>query len=187
VRGSAGGYEVLEIPSPSQRAGPSLDSHIAEFDALLEFRLAIEGATVSRAARRRDNTDLRRMEQAHSELKMTVSLASFRRADSLFHLAIAEAAKNHLLFQAVYEARAAMFLPMDAVGPDINVETTLKGHADILAAIEARNPVAARQALARHLAVARREVRRAALRSNNSMEARKQLGAKWPIRHRVDT
>lgn len=162
-RGAGGGYEVLEIPRPLANGDVEVASLLDEFHALLDFRLVIETATAARAAEHRTTEDLRRLSRAQTALEGSNSLATFRQADSAFHLAIAAASRNSFLSQAVFDARAAMFLPMDAADPDIIVATTAKGHAEILHAVQDGDPDGARAAMAHHLEVTRDEIQKGVL------------------------
>jgi GntR family transcriptional repressor for pyruvate dehydrogenase complex len=83
----------------------------------------------------------------------------FRAADNAFHLAIADAARNHLMRQAIEDARAAMWVPIDRL--IIRVFTTAnRHHQQILDAIRDRDPDAAQKAVVDHLETARRDLRR---------------------------
>ena len=60
------------------------------------------------AAARRTDDDLTAMRGAVAELAAADSLSSYRAADAAFHRALSQAARNPLLEQAVFQARASL-------------------------------------------------------------------------------
>jgi len=180
-RGAGGGYEVLEVPRPRSRGDVEIAGFLSEFQALLDFRLVIETATAARAAQYRTDTDLLRLARAQAALEASRGLATFRQADSAFHLAIATASRNSFLSQAVFDARAAMFLSMDAADPNIILETTVKGHAQILHAVQKGDPAMARSAMTHHIEVTRNEIRKGVLALDKASPSPSPLAASgWP-------
>jgi DNA-binding GntR family transcriptional regulator len=83
----------------------------------------------------------------------------FRAADNAFHLAIADAARNRLMRQAIEDARVAMWVPIDRLINRVFL-TANRHHLQILDAIADRDPDAAQQAVIDHLETARRDLRR---------------------------
>ena len=178
---AGGGYEVLEVPRPRSRGDVEIAGFLSEFQALLDFRLVIETATAARAAQYRTDTDLLRLARAQAALEASRGLATFRQADSAFHLAIATASRNSFLSQAVFDARAAMFLSMDAADPNIILETTVKGHAQILHAVQKGDPAMARSAMTHHIEVTRNEIRKGVLALDKASPSPSPLAASgWP-------
>jgi len=100
-RGSAGGITVLDQAEDSKRLRQALLGRMDELDDNFEFRIAVEGAAARLAAQRRTKDDLARLREAHFELEQGRETARFRAADNVFHLAIADAAKNRFMRQAI--------------------------------------------------------------------------------------
>lgn len=155
-RGAAGGCIVLERPAPDARE--ALRGRMDEFDHLLDFRLANECAAARLAARRRTEDDLLALGAVLDGMRRHTSMALFRRADTAFHLGIADAARNPLIRRAVEEGRVAMYLPLDALDFEVMLASALEGHRKILAAIAAANGGAAERAAAAHIEDTRREL-----------------------------
>ncbi|PKP70530.1 MAG: GntR family transcriptional regulator [Alphaproteobacteria bacterium HGW-Alphaproteobacteria-4] len=130
----------------------------AVFD-YLSFRRDMEGLAAERAARLGSDTDLRvigaifaRMEAAHQKRNPTDEAA----LDAEFHMAIVEASHNvimlhmmramfGLLREGVFYNRSVMFRQRSTR------EALLDQHRAINAALQARNPAAARAAIESHL------------------------------------
>jgi GntR family transcriptional regulator, transcriptional repressor for pyruvate dehydrogenase complex len=130
----------------------------AVFD-YIAFRRDMEGLAAERAARLASDTDLkvvdtifRKMEAAHAKRDPTDEAA----LDADFHMAIIEASHNvimlhmmrsmyDLLRQGVFYNRQMMFRNR------ITRDTLLDQHRAINAALQARDPVAARSAVAAHM------------------------------------
>ncbi|CUH33140.1 Pyruvate dehydrogenase complex repressor [Jannaschia seosinensis] len=146
-------------------------------DALLDyisFRQDMEGIAAARAARQGSDTDLaliaaifRRMEAAHEG----PDAAEEARLDAEFHMAIVEASHNvvmlhmmrsmiDLLREGVFYNRAVMFRQHTTRA------ALLDQHRAINTAIQMRDPDAAREAVADHLAFVR-----AALRDQREADA----------------
>ncbi|HLK77351.1 MAG TPA: FCD domain-containing protein, partial [Streptosporangiaceae bacterium] len=72
-----------------------------------------------------------------------------------------DAARNRFMRQAIEDARAQMWIPID---PQIEVvfRTANRHHEEILQAIRNRDPEAAERAAVAHLKTARRDLRRVA-------------------------
>ncbi|MGB0904457.1 MAG: FCD domain-containing protein, partial [Mangrovicoccus sp.] len=130
----------------------------AVFD-YLDFRRDMEGLAAERAARMGSDTDLqvvdavfKRMEAAHSKRNPTDEA----HLDAEFHLAILEASHNvimlhmmrsmfELLREGVFYNRQVMFKQRTTR------ETLLEHHRQINAALQARDPKSAREAVETHL------------------------------------
>ena len=160
-RGAAGGIVVLDQTASEERIRPVVMARMAEFEELFDFRIAVEGAAVRLAAVRRTETDLKQLQKALDAMAEGWQTARFRAADSAFHLGIADAARNRFMRQAIEDARAEMWIPID---PQIDVvfRTANRHHEEILQAIRNRDPDAAERAAVAHLKTARRDLRRVA-------------------------
>ncbi len=143
---------------------PALIRLFAEHDEAvfdyIAFRRDLEGLAASRAARLASDTDLRviatimdKMEIAHTK----TNPADEARLDAEFHMAIIDASHNvvmlhmmrsmfQLLREGVFYNRKVMFKQRTTRG------ALLEQHRRINAAIQARDPEAAREAVDAHLA-----------------------------------
>lgn len=157
ARGSGGGALVVAA-EPTGGAAGGHDALRDELKELYEFRVACESAAAGLAAERRSEADLARLRAAIEDLDGELTLSRFRAADNAFHLALADAARNGRLRAAIEDARAAMFRPLDALPFELAVSRTVEDHGRILAAVAAREPAAARVAVAEHLREAQDEL-----------------------------
>ena len=157
-RGAAGGTFVREAGQPSL-AGGDLRAQVRAFEDLLDFRLATECAAARLAAQRRSESDLRLMSESLEGIRRNTSMDLFRRADSAFHLAVAEAARNPMLQAAIEDGRAAMFAPLDLLDFEVMRTNALEGHRTIIHAITLTESGAAERAMAAHIEDTRRELR----------------------------
>jgi GntR family transcriptional regulator, transcriptional repressor for pyruvate dehydrogenase complex len=157
-RGAAGGAFVREAARP-MLSESGLLAQVRAFDDLLDFRLANECAAARLAALRRSDRDLHLMSEALEGIRRNTAIDLFRRADSNFHLAIADAARNPLLQSAIEDGRAAMFAPLALLDFEVMQTNALEGHRMIMHAISAADPVAAERAMAAHIEDTRRELR----------------------------
>lgn len=159
-RGARGGLFVRPNEEAEDRQLAELRSRWKEIDDLFDFRLGVECVAARLAAARRTGDHLARMAAALDAFRNGEKSSSFRRADSAFHLAIADAADNAYLRQAIEEARIGMFLPFDvlAVSPTSWSRQPVQ-HQGIFDAVEARDPARAKDAMRRHLDASRRHMR----------------------------
>jgi len=158
-RGSAGGITVLDQAEDAKRLRQVLLGRMKELDDDFEFRIAVEGAAAALAARRRTKRDLARLHQAFADLEQGRETARFRAADNVFHLAIADAARNRFMRQAIENVRAMTWVPLDQVISKV-FTSAHEHHAQILQAIEDADPEAAEQAAVAHIQRAQRDLHR---------------------------
>ncbi len=134
----------------------------AVFD-YIAFRRDLEGLAAERAARLASDTDLKviqtiydRMERAHATSASKNEAQLEAQLDAEFHLSIIEASHNvimlhmmrsmfHLLREGVFYNRQIMFKQRSTR------DTLLIQHRDINAALQTRDPDAARAAISTHL------------------------------------
>lgn len=157
-RGIKGGWFVTSTQGVLDELRRSAVESIPALLDILDFRVAVEGAAARLAAARRSQEDIERMQAAIDEMRAYPDMPGFRRADSAFHLAVAEAARNRMLRDSIEEARITMFLLPDALGVGILLDTSLREHTCILAAIAARDAAAAEQAAIEHIETTRQEM-----------------------------
>lgn len=159
-RGMKGGWFVESVQEAPAHLRRKIRESLPALDDILDYRLAIEGMTARLAAQRRTDSDLNWMRAAVAAMRESTDLPSFRRADSHFHLAIADAARNSMLRDAIETARVTMFLLTDAAGFEVLLDSSVRGHQRILAAIERGEARAAEEECGAHIEVTRAELRR---------------------------
>ena len=156
-RGSAGGITVLDQAGDVSRLRPVLLARMPELDDAFEFRVAVEGAAARLAAHRRTKHDLARLRDAYQEMEQGIQTARFRAADNRFHLAVADAARNRVMRQAIENVRAITWVPIDRVLCRV-FTSAHDHHAQILAAIEDRDAAGAEEAVVAHIQRAQRDL-----------------------------
>jgi DNA-binding FadR family transcriptional regulator len=130
-----------------------------EIESLFDFRHANESYAARLAAARRSDDHLQKLRESLEALRVSDNIPAFRQADSMFHLVIADASANSYLRKAVEDARADMFLPVDAADFDVNLTDSVRHHTEIIEAIETRDPERAEAAMAKHIETSRVEIR----------------------------
>ncbi|WP_448006590.1 FadR/GntR family transcriptional regulator [Agromyces bauzanensis] len=159
-RGAAGGPVVQQTEPDAQALRRDIVSREGSIIELTEFRAIVESAAAGLAAERRDDGDVRRLEDAQVELDAAVTKAESRLADQAFHLAIAQAAGNAMLVTAIEDARARMFDSVDLMPFEFIKETSLGAHQRILEAIRDGDAARAAAEMRQHLATTRQEFER---------------------------
>jgi GntR family transcriptional repressor for pyruvate dehydrogenase complex len=119
-----------------------------------EARLLIEGETAALAAERADPIDLEQLDFLMNEMQSSLSGIGrdFVDLDVEFHLAIAQSAKNQMLFELLTPIRGVLkeWISKSQELPGIK-ENAHQQHAKILAAVRRREPEKARHAMRSHL------------------------------------
>jgi DNA-binding FadR family transcriptional regulator len=158
-RGGSGGLIVhLPLEEP-ERVKRRLREHMDIFEEMLEFRLVIECAASKFAASRRTEEDLIRLHRAFDGMHLAEGLPQFRTADHVFHLAIADAARNRSLQKAVQDARISMFTFVDVLpNSELMYLAQRNDHSQILSAIQMASPQAAEDAMAAHIVRTRHQI-----------------------------
>lgn len=132
------------------------------FIALFQFRSILEVRGASLAARLRTEADLGRMREAVEAMAGAVyGGVTWLNGDVEFHQAIARATHNTYLIQVVGFVSERVRESILAVGEhrsDDMAQVTEREHRRIFAAIEARDEIAAQQAMQNHLAGAAKRV-----------------------------
>ena len=158
-RGASGGILVLDQAENEERIRPLLTEKLPEIEEPFDYRIAVEGAAARLAADRRTDEDLVILRDAYEVMRADRETLRFRAADNVFHLAIADAARNRLMRQAIEDARAAMWVGIDRLITQVFTNAN-RHHKHILDAIADRDPDAAQKAVVDHLEHARRDLRR---------------------------
>jgi GntR family transcriptional repressor for pyruvate dehydrogenase complex len=134
-RGALGGTFVTELVEPRRRWLRQMRENLADFEDIIDYRIAVEAHAVELAAGRRDEADLRAIEEAVRRLPDVTSVAAFRAADNAFHRSVAAAAHSPRLVAAIDEARGLLFPPTDALVYPLDVDDGFGDHARIAAAV----------------------------------------------------
>jgi DNA-binding FadR family transcriptional regulator len=158
-RGAHGGLVVLDQMQKEDAMRPLVRQRYREYGELLEYRLTVECRAARLAAIRRTTKDLDRLAAACAAMEQSLETGRFRAGDSEFHLGIADAARNRFMRQAIEDARAAMWLPIDSLIRSV-FRTANEHHAQILEAIRDQDPDRAEAAVAAHLDRIRFDLRR---------------------------
>lgn len=145
--------------SPFAAAGPEALDNILEHtnpQEVIELRLATEPVIARLAALRASQCDIKKLQRLAAETRAAAGAETYEQADQAFHRAIVEASRN-ALFLAVFDAIGASrrdeawrrmgenahCFKRQAVHADF--------HAEIVAAIAARDGERAQSAMYRHL------------------------------------
>ena len=158
-RGSTGGTYVTELHRPAEAWRARMRAQAGEMDDIIDFRIALETETAALAARRHTAAGLAPVREAVLALHDVIGRTAFRQADSRFHVALARAAGNERLEEAVETARGELFSPRDLLPFREPVEETLRDHQAIYEAVAAGDAAAASAAMRAHLEGARRQLR----------------------------
>jgi GntR family transcriptional repressor for pyruvate dehydrogenase complex len=151
----AQGRRIRVKPAGPQASMRTLDAMLRRSDAslaqLLEVRRPLEGEIAALAAERILPEELLELENTLVDLRVQQVLDRRVDADLLFHRTLAVATRNPvfplLLDTLAGLLRASRYASIGTHGAAAAVE----GHQEILDAVKARNPKAAREAMLRHL------------------------------------
>ena len=165
-RGGQCGTFVSDLPLLLRKWTEWMHKNEEELDDIFDLRIAVECRAAGLAALRRTEEDLEAMETAINNLGLT--RASFLRSDAEFHRAVARAAHNGRLYQAVQMARGDLFHPVHHLLSDVwypvvadhvlregRIEDSRRAHRAIFAAIRERNQMGAAAAMEAHIEVTR--------------------------------
>ena len=153
VRQGSGNYltpdakEILSVPPQILVPLPGLSQ--AE---LFEVRRALEAEAVAAAAERATPADLQKMRNEYEAMRAhTDSAVVYGRHDVAFHQAIADASGNRFFQWFLALANKVLYEALLKRPMKRSLEESLVEHKSILEAIEARNPLAARLEMLRHV------------------------------------
>jgi DNA-binding FadR family transcriptional regulator len=159
-RGSRGGSRVNDLSSLLACWSAWIRLHAEELDDIFEFRSVVETGIVSLAAQRRTPEELRTIEEADALLGETRS--SLFHWDIEFHDALARAAHNSRLEQAMIAVRGEVFLPADQALRERRVEEVHGFHEAIIEAVRDKDAPAAAEHMRNHIRHTRDMIDRAA-------------------------
>jgi GntR family transcriptional repressor for pyruvate dehydrogenase complex len=121
---------------------------------LNETRLSIEPDAAAYAAQRATKEQLRGLRSIHSQLETAADNAAAIEADIAMHHALAQASGN-LIYRLILDSLAEIGIAsrIRTIGR-MGKQTAIAHHAQILDAIERRDPVAARESMRTHILAA---------------------------------
>ncbi len=166
IRVGAGVYVCPPRPvvRPLDQAVRPLDHGEGPFE-LIRARWVVEGETAAIASAESTPADRDEMRRALDDLVTSGSAQQSEAADRRLHVAIARSTRNGPLAEVVQllwdEGRGALWRQMEEhfTTRELRVETQ-RDHEAVVAAIEARDPARARQAMHEHLTRVHREFAR---------------------------
>jgi len=148
-RGSKGGFQISDSATLTARWDEWWHAHKHEITEMLEFRRVIETEIARLAALRATPEDVQRLEAAC--VMPAEDDSSIVRWHSGFHYALAEAAHNRYLEQAMATIRSEIFVPVGHITSEHTPQEFLGLHTRILEAIRQHDPHAAARAMHAHL------------------------------------
>lgn len=154
VRITGSGTYVAEAPLAREDVGDASPLEIMETRILVEPRLA--APVVARA----NSTDLARIRQAMDEASRATDFETFEHWDGQFHQAIANATHNHLLIRVYHTITASREhaewgeMKRNSITGERRARYVVE-HAEIMAALQARNTERAEAAIRSHLLTVR--------------------------------
>lgn len=155
--------EGMASPGPSRRAGTmtaplrrTQNAHLlrdfrSDIRDILEFRSILETAAARLAVNNQDQHLLERLRDSIEENRNAPDASEFRRSDTDFHLALAQASGNRRLMGAILTARAEFLSYRDLHPMPDNVDENVRDHLRILEAITAGDEEATAEAMSEHL------------------------------------
>jgi len=123
----------------------------SEIVDILDYRSIIETSATRLAAQRPQPLLTMRLRSATRANERATDNSEFRRSDTDFHVAIAEAAGNHHLMQAILVARAEFLRWRDLLPMPDNIAENVADHERITDLLEAGAAEEAAAAMAEHL------------------------------------
>ena len=149
-RGRGGGTFVSAAPPLAEASRADLqEGHWRE---VLDQRIAVEVGTVVLASERARPEDLARLHAHVETMRAVEDFPAYRRADTFFHLGLAEAAGSARLLAAMTELQGQMSELIGHIAhPAPVLARSNEQHADLVAALERRDGWAAAQIVREHL------------------------------------
>ncbi len=138
-----------------------LDLHRDETVELLDVRAALDATAVEKAVHRYREAEIEAVERAHDAFREAVEADApaddLVRLDGDFHLAIAEASGNRLLYDLLVDLNAYLSSHRHvALSAEGRANRSLEEHERVVEAILERDPERARAAMVAHLGSVRR-------------------------------
>ena len=161
TRGSHGGSRVSDADELFACWHRWMREHSAELDDIFEFRLTVETKLAALAAERHTDEDLVAMQAAVAREREPQDWSSLFRTDMDIHNTIARAARSPRLEQAMLEARADLFVPVDLSQLEQREHEVHETHHGIIAAIRSRDESLAAELMAAHIRLIQQLIDRA--------------------------
>jgi DNA-binding FadR family transcriptional regulator len=167
-RGRNGGVTVEAPPRDEASARRMMRDNRVSLRNAFDYRVIVESGAARLAAERRRAADVTQLRKLLSAMDAHIARAladtssphlitEWQSLDSAFHLKIAEACRNEYLFDAVANARRAMWLPVGAIFH--HVEPNANDYHDaIVDAIDDRDPDLAALKMTEHINTTRETV-----------------------------
>jgi GntR family transcriptional repressor for pyruvate dehydrogenase complex len=135
-----------------------------DIESLIDVRLALECATASDTAKNASSVQIKEIRGLVAKMKGALGdITTFEPLDMEFHVRIAEASGNPLLFDLVSIIRSQVSQGVhEILRVPRALELSLTEHSAIVNAIEQRDPDKARKAMESHLSRALKRYRKAA-------------------------
>lgn len=119
---------------------------------ILEYRQMVEPESAALAALNADDEDIQRLEETLAEMeKIRKPVIDFAIADLAFHLEIARATKNSVLFNVSYIIKNILVNYYKKINEIMGIERAIKYHGLVLAAIKERDAPQARMWMKEHI------------------------------------
>jgi GntR family transcriptional repressor for pyruvate dehydrogenase complex len=149
LRGRGGGTFVSDAPPLAESSRVELAG--GHWRELLDYRIAVEVGAAVLAAERATLDDLAPLRR-HVETMRTTDFSVYRRADVVFHLGVAEAARSARLVAAMTEVQGKMSeLIAHIAHPAPVLARSNEQHAALVTALEHRDGWGAAQLVREHL------------------------------------
>ncbi len=145
-RGAYGGAFVTDEDRLTEIAKRRITREPASAMRVLEFLCANELAACVHAVERRGLPELKRMRHAIALMRQAETVPLLKQAETYFHLALGDASHNPMFARAIEDALADLFLPCTAEPFFQMQDRFITLHGTLLAAIEAADATAAREA-----------------------------------------
>ena len=164
-RGRNGGVTVLAPPRDDAAAKRAMRENRVSLANAFDYRVIVESGAARLAAERRRAADVAQLRKLLASMAAHIARAQdtddtphlvteWQSMDSAFHLKIAEICRNEYIFDAVVDARRAMWLPVGAIFHHIEPNAN-DYHDAIVDAIEARDEDLAAATMTEHINVTR--------------------------------
>ncbi|MEM7731222.1 MAG: FCD domain-containing protein [Pseudomonadota bacterium] len=111
-RGASGGAFVAPEGPLRDMALKRLSSDPSGVLRIFEYRVEVEPLAARLSAVRRTPGDLRRLDEAISEIGKATNAGELRRGEAAFHLAVAQASANPYISASIEDSLASLFMPL---------------------------------------------------------------------------
>jgi DNA-binding FadR family transcriptional regulator len=151
-RGRAGGTYVLRTPAPLGHLREAVDRLPNGLEDTLVFRRVVEGGAAEAAAARALDAEMRSLLVGRMQAAESADLASYRIADTRYHLAVAELSGSPQVAAAVADARLRVNDLLESIPMmTVNLRHAAQQHERITAAVLGGDPEGARRAMLEHV------------------------------------